>query len=193
MNIIQIGSNKGNTDNDMIWAICEQAKPQSYKWNLTLVEPNPHAMSILKKSYEKFENVRFVEAAVSNKRGSSYLYVDNVDKVGHEGSQHASLNRSHLLKMGHQKADISSIQVSIILFDDLVGYNQQIDLLQIDTEGYDFDILMSIDLNKYSINRIYYEHVHMTKKQHDIISDKLKTHGYKQQKSCSQEDEVWSK
>lgn len=192
MNIIQIGANKGNTDNDMVWAMCEQAKPQSYKWNLILVEPNPYAMSILKKSYDKFENVRFVEAAVSNRRGSSYLYIDNVDKAGHEGSQHASLNKSHLLKMGHQKTDITSIQVSTILFEDLVNYNQPVDLLQIDTEGHDFEILMSIDFNRHVVNRICYEYIHMTKKQHDAIINELRTFGY-ERKSVSQEDEVWSK
>lgn len=192
MKIIQIGANKGNTNNDPVWALCQEFAPDSYNWELILVEPNPHAMVILKESYKEFKNARFIEAAVSNKRGSTFLYVDNIDRAGHEGSQHASLNKNHLFKMGHQKSDIGQIQVNKIVFDDLIDDNQPIDLLQLDTEGHDFDILLSINFEKHTIKQIYYEFAHMTKKEQDTIKNKLQNAGYIRTHK-SQEDEIWSK
>jgi hypothetical protein len=38
---------------------------------------------------------------------------------------------------------------------------QNIDLLFIDTEGYDSKIIMSIDFTKFNIKEIYYENLHV--------------------------------
>lgn len=89
MVIVQIGANKGKTDNDPIWKLCQDNLPESLNYNLFLVEPNPKACEILKENYKDFKNVTIIQKAISNYCGYIDLYVDNDDKVNHYGSQHA--------------------------------------------------------------------------------------------------------
>lgn len=163
MIIVQIGSNKGNTDNDPVWKLCQENLPNSLGWQLFLIEPNPKAFSRLCEAYSAFTSATFIEAAVTNTNGFITLFVDNHMKEGHEGSQHASLIPEHLDKMGHHRDKVSTIYVKSITFDSIVDlYDlKSIDYLQIDAEGYDAKIVYGIDFNKINIAKLEFEHCHI--------------------------------
>ena len=55
------------------------------------------------------------------------------------------------------------MDVKIVVFNDLVEkYNiSEIEYLFIDTEGYDYQIIKSIDFNKTKINKVKFEYKHL--------------------------------
>lgn len=161
--ILQIGANKGATDNDPVWEMCQKNLPESLNYQLCLVEPNPKACDILSENYKRFKNVNIIQKAVSSKSGFIDLYIDNDEKENHYGSQHASVYRSHLLKMGHKESVISSIQVECVTLENIIINNdlKKINYLQIDTEGHDADILLGCNLSNFNIDKIEFEYVHI--------------------------------
>ncbi len=133
-----------------------------------LIEPNPKAMSILKENYKNVSNVHYEMVAVSDQRCNKVLFVDNYDKdvhgTGIGASLHASFDINHQYIHNHKDEEITPLEVKCVIFDDIIAkygwQNEQIDLLQIDTEGHDCDILLSIDFSKYNIAKVRYETLH---------------------------------
>jgi len=76
----------------------------------------------------------------------------------------ASLNKQHTLNIRseYDKNDMVGKEVESMTLNELFdSYNfSKIDLLFIDTEGYDEKIIKSIDFEKYDIGEIYYENLH---------------------------------
>lgn len=176
MKILQIGANKGNTDNDPIWKLCQENLPESLKWDLWLVEPNIKAVEILRKNYLDcgFQNVKCIPFAISDKFEDVILYVDN-DIPGNEGSQHSSLNKKHLFKMGHTDSVIVEKLVKAIPLNSILW--GKIDFLQIDTEGYDGKILLGADLT-HDIKKIQFEHCHLEQNEFKQVVEKLISYDY---------------
>jgi FkbM family methyltransferase len=76
--------------------------------------------------------VEVYEAAVSNKTGTSTLYLG-------ETSGHHSL-----FSFGdNAKADAKQVDVKLVRIDDVVASNQKVDLLKIDAEGAELDVIES--------------------------------------------------
>jgi len=68
---------------------------------------------------------------------------------------------------------------SCTLNDLLIKYNiKQLDWLVIDTESYDYQVLKSINLDKYQPKIIIYEYVHLSKEDFSQIENMLKKHEY---------------
>ena len=122
MKIVQIGANKGNTDNDPVWKLCQENLPDSLlNWYLYFVEPNPKAVNILRESYKKFNHVDILPYAVTDTpiMTDNQLYIDNDSLITHAGSQHCSLYREHLKKLGHKDEVISSIRILSFNLNDI--------------------------------------------------------------------------
>jgi FkbM family methyltransferase len=86
-------------------------------------------------------------------------YIDGCSSVVEQGEP---INR-YLKDV--KKEHRSSIKIQAITFEYLINkYNlNTIDYLQIDTEGYDERIVRSIDLNKYKIKKLKFEHHYINK------------------------------
>jgi FkbM family methyltransferase len=155
LNILQIGANKGNTDNDPVWKLCQENLPESLYWHIILVEPNTKALRIARHHYYDagFKNVIAYSAGVSDKEEELTLYVDN-DVPGNEGSQHASCIKDQILKMGHTENELTEIKIWCYPLTQFMFSG--IDYLQIDTEGYDGKILLGYDF-KYKPKVIEFE------------------------------------
>jgi hypothetical protein len=54
----------------------------------------------------------------------------------------------------------------------------EIEFLSLDIEGMDFDVLMSLDLNKFKIKNISFEHLHLSFVQKLLVIYKLTRHKY---------------
>jgi FkbM family methyltransferase len=178
MNIVQVGANKGSTDNDPVWKLCQENMPESLDYKLLLIEPNPRACQILAENYKDFRNVDILEMAISDHNGKTTLFVDNHDNPAHYGSQHASLHKNHLRKMGHKEELINSIEVNVTTLNRAIGHLEYINYLQIDTEGHDAVILLDLNLEVVPIARIEFEHSHLNGDELQKVVDKLVDHGY---------------
>jgi hypothetical protein len=76
---------------------------------------------------------------------------------------------------------IQQQKVMTYTFDTFTNKNKiyNIDLLHIDTEGFDHIILNSIDLKKWDISLIIFEHVHISKREYKSLLKKLRELNYK--------------
>ncbi len=92
--------------------------------------------------------------------------------------------RDHLVKHGDRIPDIESriieTQVPCVRFDDLCKKHdfQDFDFLHIDTEGYDYEILKTIDLERYQPLAILYEHKHLGEQDRNAALQLLHGLGY---------------
>ena len=184
--IIQIGSHVGNTCNDPIFNIVDKDT------NLILVEPVPYLFEQLKNNYnKKFENnhnIIFINKAVSNFIGEIEMTIpsekNEYSKLPFWATQLASVNSEHA--RGHiDSLLVEKIIVETTTINQIVKeYNiKQIDLLQTDTEGHDYTILMNYNF-EIKPKKIIFENKHMDGlfkvgiKYHELLN-KLSSLGYK--------------
>ncbi len=155
---IQIGTNNGNDD---FRKYVQEKNPDL----IILVEPNKDLIQSIKANYSNFANVFLfskaiyyesnvtVELVIPAKKGIYGSQADN-------GYTYTDVNYS-LVPMNDwgDKNDMVKMQAETITFDDICKqFNiHTIEYLQIDTEGFDSEIIQMIDLTKYKINTIRFE------------------------------------
>lgn len=174
---IQIGANNG-INNDPI-----RKYILKYKWKGILVEPQKNVFEDLKYNYRNEKQLLFENCVISEKKGDvifhtseqsglSSLHTDEWFKGKNAGF--AYINRKE--SGGAKKVKVKSLQ-----FMDLVKKHnvKHIDLLQIDTEGYDAKIIKLIDFEKIMPKMIAYEDHHLTPKNRKRLMHFLKAKGYK--------------
>jgi len=147
MFFIEVGANNG-VDNDPIRGWVEE-----YNWTGILIEPVEQAFEELRSNYEGIKNVYFENVAISNSDEK------NVIMYKPKSSKIASLDKNH----PPMKNKYKKIDVRLKKLNDIVDkYNvDHIDLLNIDAEGYDFEVIKSLDLNKCRPIIVHYEHRHL--------------------------------
>jgi len=152
---IQIGTNNGN---DNFRKLVIQHKPSK----VILVEPNYSLFDIITEHYKDIPNVYIENKAIyynSNSEISLYIPKTNANNIAANGCGYCDAHYS-LVPMNDWGDALQEIKTDSITFDDLcIKYNirSKIDYLQIDTEGFDTEILKMIDFNKYDIRMIRYE------------------------------------
>lgn len=168
----QIGTNNGN---DKFRDLVFQNNPDL----VILVEPCNILIEQIKENYKNIQNVHIYNNAIYYRNDEIVdLYVAT-DKDIITGSGHLSI-----LPMNDwgEKKDMPKISVKSITFDEICKiYNiTEIELLQIDTEGFDSEIIDMIDLSKYKINNIIYEKwgfkEEVFTKHNNILAHKLGLH-----------------
>lgn len=158
---VQIGTNNEIGD-PVEWLISEN-------WNCLLVEPD---YDIYLSLLEKYDTRKFIieNSAVSDKREEATFYAIQPDpELPAWITQLNSFKKefSEDIKQRFGSAKVDERKIKAITFDDLCDKHQlkDIDILQIDTEGYDFKVLSSVDFGKRNIDLIIYEHRHLSKKE----------------------------
>jgi hypothetical protein len=160
--IIQIGTNTGN---DHVRDLCKIVKPDF----ILLVEPfTVHKKAIIK-SYANIRNVLLEEVAimpVPMEKTTIYFH-DKDGPSGHPNHSYevTSVDPNHLVKHGYARSELKSITVPCKTLSQLFDtYSiKKIDYLFMDIEGIDFDVLSSIDFDKYDIRNIQIECIHLDK------------------------------
>jgi FkbM family methyltransferase len=177
---IQVGSNDG-VSNDPLFPYIKKNG-----WKGVLVEPIPHHCVELEKLHECNANVSVCCAAISSHRGSTKFYTLNEEaKVLYpelKPTQLSSFDRNHIIKHydGVLEDFIQEIDVNTLSLDDLIddmGWSN-IDLLHIDAEGFDFQVLMSLSLEKHRPKFIMLERWHLTQDDDLLMRDTLIKYGY---------------
>ena len=142
-NVMQVGANDGKSDDFLRSSINKDTK-------VILVEPIESVFLDLKNNYSDFTNVEFINKAIDIKKGKKKIY--SVNPVNYDYYKKkfqsedvnwltvlASFEESHLKNHGVKSNHIQSTDVDCTTFNDLIReYNfNKLDLLIIDTEGYD--------------------------------------------------------
>ena len=167
LNVLQIGANDGVRDDPIHDSIVK------YKMRGILVEPIPDIFHDLVKNYEGVEDLSFECAAITEHPQQLTMYRVKQDaNVNDLWYGIISFNRSHLIKEGIPEALIESIKVKSITIPELAEKYElkELDVLQIDAEGFDHKIVklaLNSDLAPKVIN---YEHSHL--RPHDRYNTK---------------------
>jgi len=176
--IVQIGAYIGETLNDPLARFLKATLTGMERPNakVVLVEPVKEYFEALKKNYADLHGVRYENAAIAEKEGVRDFYRLAVDPTvfGYPESlaQLGSLRADRMTKLWENYGKDPLRQkfylehriiekVQCITFKQLLEKHKitEIDFLQIDAEGYDFNILKSIDFSAVRPRFVNYERV----------------------------------
>jgi hypothetical protein len=154
---IQIGSNVGDD-----YFYHNIIKPLKEKSNIILIEPNSNIIEILNKNYKSiknFHNINILCNGLVHDKNINTLYDTDTTELGNVINR-KSFNGSGVLNF------------EPIIFEELCTSFciTEVEILYIDTEGYDYTLLDNIDFFTYKIKNIYCE-----KWPYDNDSDTFKT------------------
>lgn len=181
-NFIQIGSNDGKTG-DPIYKLIKDSE-----WKGILVEPVPYLFEKLVKNYSfAADRLHFENVAIGKTEGNiDFYYIRQSDDVGlpewynQLGSFDLSIIMKHIKEIPGLEQMIVTASLPTMNLDSLLkkyDYNT-LDLLHIDTEGYDFEIIKMIDFGSIRPCIILFEHKHLTTKEYKQCLRLLKNNGY---------------
>jgi len=76
---------------------------------------------------------------------------------------------------------LESFDVPVLRLDSLITKHgfEEFDLLQVDCEGFDGEVIRSLDLSRFRPGLIQFEHGHMTRKDLAATEEMLSSHGYR--------------
>ena len=169
---IQVGAHNG-LKNDPINKYIKQNG-----WNGILIEPQKNIFNELKENYKEFsKNLIFENIAISSKENEIELFSS---KSGNKST--AASVRKDVAKRQLKKGDklLQSIKVKSMTLKDLINKHsvKKIDLLQIDTEGYDFEVIKTLDLENFKPKIIQFEFGHLTPKECNDVVKYLSLNNY---------------
>ena len=128
-----------------------------------VVEPLKDVFKMLTYNYRKHPQVTKVNVAMHNSEKSIIMYrVDpkRSSSLPNYSKALASFDKDHHSRSGTPSESIISIEVPCMTLQELIDmYNvTEVDLLQIDTEGCDYEIIKMIDFSRIRQKIIRFEH-----------------------------------
>ena len=164
--VLQIGSNDGVSGDPLHELIVHHRK-----WRCVFVEPVPSVFANLQANYGIDSRFSFVRSAVNYGETAKFYYVDarvrqDIPHLPAFVEQFGSLDREHIVgySNGILEPYIEELEVPGMSFQDLLAQQNLTDIhiLHIDAEGYDWEILRQLDLEKIKPRLILFEHHHLS-------------------------------
>ena len=188
---ISIGTNDGFSNDPFVdWVINSDCRA-------SFVEPVPQVFSKLRKNYEDVlptsTRLTFHNIAMSDltEKTSFYAVSSNAkrelgNRVPYWVDQLGSVDRDHILKHldGILAPYIDEFEIETITLNDFLKSNDfsVVDVLHIDTEGCDYRIFRTLNLDLYQPKIILIEHKHLTADEFIRLRTTLLDYGYESQK-----------
>ena len=167
MNIVQIGTNKAY---DNMSTIVNKYSNLQIK-NLIMIEPFEYHNDSIKECYSAYLDKLYIENIIitpdSNHNEKEHLWYHELDATHGNAYELASLNQQHCLNIRsyYDIKGMTTLESSCLTLNELFQkYNLEIiDILYIDTEGFDDKLIYSIDFSRFIIKEIFYENLHIDK------------------------------
>ena len=153
-------------------------------WKCISVEPNPYIFKDLKKNLKDYhKNVKFVQKAVSDKKGKAKFYFDKKGflasrKKGSKADKKKGM-RSTIQPMLFHEMSNTYITVNVDSLTNILKEAKapkDIAIMSIDTEGMDYEVVKGLDVKKFKPRVILTEDYAKTK---NIKYKLLRDMGYK--------------
>ena len=164
---IQIGANNGQRYDPIHHLIVREKD----KVKGIAIEPVQEYFDELKITYKDFPLIKLIRKAIHNSESEAIIYKLNPELADMEEKFKGmpSFDKNNLTKDGVAEQDIVTENVQCISFMNLIESEKitTLHLLQIDAEGYDVEIVKSIDFKKIKPLIINFEH----RWQYNLISD----------------------
>jgi FkbM family methyltransferase len=168
LTVVQIGSNDGSTGDPISLLLRENPS-----WRALLVEPIPFLFERLRaNSVDILSRASLVNAAIAETTGSAEIFFLDYEAKEHFPElpmwfdQLGGFNPAHIRQ--HFQVDVTpfirSITVPTLSLPDLLRESQihKLDMLHIDTEGFDWKVLRQLDLSTHSPRVILFEYRHLS-------------------------------
>jgi FkbM family methyltransferase len=162
--VLQVGAFDG-VANDPI------AKPlRTFGWDGILIEPQPSPFASLQSVYEGNERVQLFNVAIGDSDGHQPMFM-----IEGGDAQWASFSRRHLESQPSPGGEIVEIEVETCTFATVLerAGSPEIDILQIDAEGYDYELLKLFDVPRRRPAIINYEHRHLSRADRNAAAELL--------------------
>jgi len=182
---VEIGSNDGDQHDHLRPFILSSA------WRGIMVEPVPYVFERLRRAYGANHRLALENAAIGDRDGVLPFFHVRDASAGERAELPdwydgiGSFSRESLLAHADDIPDIAErivrAEVTTLTFESLCGRHgvENVDLLVIDTEGYDWQILRSLDLEPRRRPRlIVYEHYHLSEADRDAAAAHLRANAY---------------
>lgn len=180
---IEIGANDASQHDHLAAMVRERS------WRGIMVEPVPYVFERLRANYEDFDRVTLANAAIADRDGRMPFYhlaeaedggalPDWYDAIGSFSREAVAGHAEHIPDI---EARIVELDVPTLTFDSLCARHgvDSVDLLLIDTEGYDYEILQQIDLDRWRPRLLIYEHFHLDVDERSELRLRLERAGYR--------------
>jgi FkbM family methyltransferase len=181
---IEIGANDGKQHDHLRPMILE------HQWRGVMVEPVPYVFERLRGNYAGVDRVAVENAAIAERDGHRPFYhlapVADYEREGlpqwYDGI--GSFSRESVLDHQRLIPDIESrlvqTEVRCLTFDSLCAKHgfDRVDLLLVDTEGYDYEVLQNIDFHRHRPVLVIYEHYHLSEADQAAAETAMRAAGY---------------
>ena len=178
---MQIGANDGSKGDYL------ETYVQARGWRGLLLEPIPYVFANLQSRHGGNPRLTLVNAAIGDHVGTAQLYYlpkDEESDLPFWYDAIASFRKEVILTHAPWIPDIesrvASIEVPTMTFASLCETHSidSVDLIQIDTEGYDYEIIRQIDFDRIAPVLILFEHYHLGPDEREACRAYLQGHGY---------------
>lgn len=158
------------------------------RWSGIMVEPVPYVFERLQANYGAHPRIALENIAIADRDGTLPFHhlpeADAGDDTWRWYDALGSFRRDVLLSHERQIPDIAdrvvTSEVPCLTFERLCAKHgvEVIDVVQIDTEGYDDVVLDGIDLVRHRPGVVLFERLHLDEATHRRCTDRLVAHGY---------------
>ena len=181
--VVQIGANDGEQHDQLRPLILEE------RWPALLVEPVPYVFERLRSNYAGVDWVRLDNVAVAGRDTTlPFFHLREADAEA-EGLPRwydgiGSFDRDAVLSHSDRIPDLGErlveTPVPALSFESLLARHgaETVDLVWIDTEGYDWEILRTIDFDRHRPRMVVYEHFHLDPQRREQAKAHLAANGY---------------
>lgn len=178
---VQVGSNDGFSGDPLYRYIITN------RWRAILVEVDPRNFRKLQHLHRKNARVLCKNIAIDAEKGVRTFYTvhDKTGKAPQWVNQLGSFNRDVILKSKGSvpwlESCIEEVKVETDTFMNIVAENDfaDLDLIHIDTEGYDYEIIKTINFGVISPRVVMFEHRHLSEANRDAINVLFERMGYR--------------
>ena len=181
---IEVGSNDGEHHDHLRPLILDS------RWRGIMVEPVPYVFERLRRNYGALERVELANVAIAEQDGRLPFFhlreATDDEREGLPGWYHAvgSFSRETVMRHAGEVSDIESriveTDVPCVTFESLCRRHgvDGLDLLLVDTEGFDWNVIRQVDLEARRPRLIVYEHYHLPPAERAECRAHLERHGY---------------
>lgn len=181
---MQVGSNDG-AQGDPIHHLVTRHR----QWRGIFIEPVPFLFARLKANYGGGARFVFENVAIGEQRGHArFYYVSEAakavlgERLPYWYDQLGSFDRNHIVKHldGLLEPYIVEVELPCVPVQDILDRNAvtRVDLLHIDTEGYDYHVLSQFDFTRYRPTVVLFEHKHLSAAVREQAQALMRGHGY---------------
>ena len=180
---IEIGANDGVAEDHLAPFI------RRHRWKGVMVEPVPHVFERLRENYDDLGGVALENAAIASHDGTVPFHIlaptAETGKAGLDGGDLFGSLRPDSVEgiwsdFPELERRLDTIEVPCMSFASLCRRHgiDRLDLLVIDSEGYDHEILAQVDIDGLRPRIVVYEYCHMTGETRRECESRFEALGY---------------